>query len=740
MRRIVTIRSLSALALAVLLAGPAAAQGEIWTAVSGGNYEFFGLRVASIGDITGDGVDDVIIGATSHGCNGQDSGLVRVVDGTDGSTLNEFCGDAPLDEYGQSVAGLGDITGDGVPDFAAGTPLADPGGITGAGVARIYNGATYGVIREHVGTFTTDAVGTWISTIGDVTSDGLADYAVGAQNHWDTINAGEGRVDVYNGATGALLYSVSGDDLKDRFGYNIAGGYDLSGNGSPDFVVHSYGDDNNGTNSGSVRAFEGSTGAVLWTVDGDAARDHFGAALAMGDLDGNGLGEVIAGAPEHDTNGSNSGQIKVLDNTGAVVSTFLGDMAFDQLGFSVAVLGDIDGDTVLDFAGGAPFGNISGGDDNGFIRIFNGATGAVLQNAEGIGNGDRIGDAVAGTNDLNADFIPDYVGGGRQYPKGNGQGYVRAFDPATAPPPPPATWPVLPTSFVAVGAGYNDDLESYAGVPPTHFGINELDSFFRQPDPDAWCNIGQKAPVTSANSGSYALEMGGTPFGMSVQHDVSNALIIGLDGTGAGNLELDFSAYDWGEEGSTDDGVFISDDGTTWHQVFGNWAALPFPQGQWGQVTDVDLNSTAASTNGQFYLAFAQSDNTEFGVADGISVDDISVAPAGPTGPTLSLIPDPPQSGAQVTAQVTGNNSGDVVYFAYSLQGGGPTSLVVPGCGTQSIDLTNPVIAGFAAADPAGTASISSPLPGFTSGLNLWVQAFNLTQCVKTNQVATTIL
>ena len=738
MRLRLTTHSLLALGLAGLFAGPALAQGEIWTAVSGGNYEYFGERVATIGDITGDGVDDVIIGATNHGCNGQDSGLVRVVNGTDGSTITEYCGDFPKDEFGLSVAGIGDVNNDGTPDYAAGTPLADPNG-AGSGNVKIYSGSSLGVIREHNGTTATDGLGSWIAGLGDVSGDGIDDYAIGIEMHVGTANIGNGRVEVFNGASGALLYTVNGDDINDRFGYAVAGGGDLNGDGTPDFVVGAYGDDNNGTNSGSVRAFSGTNGAVLWTADGDAARDHLGAALAMGDLDGDGNAEVIAGAPENDANGTNAGQVKVFNSAGTVLLTLSGAAAGDQLGFSVAVLGDISGDSILEFAGGAPFGNLSGGDDNGYIRVFSGANGAVLQNAEGIGNGDRIGDAVTGTNDLNSDFVPDYVGGGRQYPKGNGQGYVRAFDPSTAPPPPPATWPNLPTSFVNIGSGYNDDFESYAGVLPSHFNVNELESFFRNPDLDAWCNIGQKGAVTSANSGSFALEMGGTPLGMSTQHEVSNGLVIGLDGTGSGALELDFFAYDWGEEGHPDDGVFISNDGVNWEQVYGNWSALPVA-GAWTQVTGVDLSSTSVNTNGQFYLTFGQQDNTEFGVADGISIDDISVRPAGPTGPTLSLVPDPPVAGSPVTATVANNNPGDLVFFAYSLQGPGPTTLTIPPCGSQTVDLTSPQLAGQAAANASGVASISAPIPPIASGFNLWAQGFNQTQCLPTNSIATVIL
>ena len=733
-----TLQPFSAVGLLGLLAGPALAQGAIWTASSGGNFEHFGRRVATIGDLNGDGVDDVVIGATNHGCNGQDSGLVRVVDGTDGSTITEYCGDFAKDEFGLSVAGIGDVNNDGTPDFAAGTPLADPNG-SGSGNVKIYSGATLGVLREHNGTTATDALGSWISGVGDVSGDGIDDYAIGIEMHIGVSNIGNGRVEVFNGSTGALLYTVTGDSANDRFGYSVAGGGDLNGDGTPDFVVGIYGDDNNGANSGSVRAFDGSNGAVLWTADGDAARDHLGAAVAMGDLNGDGNAEVIVGAPENDANGTDAGQVKVFNSVGTAILTLSGAAAGDQLGFSVAVLGDINGDTVRDFAGGAPFGNLSGGDDNGYIRVYSGANGAELQNAQGTGNGDRMGDAVAGTNDLNGDFIPDYVGGCQQFPKGNGQGYVRAFDPATAPPPPPPPWPVLPTTFVGVGSGYSDDLESYAGAVPAHFGINELESLSRNPDLDAWCNIGQKAAVTSANSGSFALEMGGTPLGMSVQHEVSNGLVIGLDGSGSGNLVLDFFAYDWGEEGNPDDGIFVSNDGVTWQQVYGNWSMLP-AAGAWVQVSQVDLSSTSVNTNGQFYLALCQQDDTEFGIGDGISIDDISVRPAGPTGPTLSLIPDPPVAGQPVTAAVVNNNPGEVVYFAYSLQGGGPTTITVPPCGPQTFDLTNPIrLAGQAAANVSGIATLSAPVPPFASGFNLWAQAFSQSQCLPTNSIATQI-
>ncbi|RMH02730.1 MAG: hypothetical protein D6702_07965, partial [Planctomycetota bacterium] len=283
------------------------------------------------------------------------------------------------------------------------------------------------------------------------------------------------------------------------------------------------------------------------------------------------------------------------------------------------------------------------------------------------------------------------------------------------PPPPPPAWPNLPAAFVAA-SGYLDDFESYAGVVPPHMAVNELDAMFGAPDPEAWCNIGQHAPAITASSGLYCLEMGLDPASNNY-HDVRNGLILGLDGTGAGALELDFQAIDHGEETDPWDGVWLSDNGLDWFQAYGPWTSL---SSSWQAVSVGDITGTGASTAGNFYLLFAQDDNFPYGYLDGIGVDDIDIHPPAPAGPVLSIANL--VGGATATATVTNATPGGFVVFGVSATGGGPTSTT-----WGDVMLSAPIHTRWNKADAGGTATWNHQVYPHLSGSTLWFHALDYT-------------
>ena len=261
---------------------------------------------------------------------------------------------------------------------------------------------------------------------------------------------------------------------------------------------------------------------------------------------------------------------------------------------------------------------------------------------------------------------------------------------------------------------------------------NELDMFFRTPDADAWCNMGQWAPCLSAYSGSYCVELGGNPV-MSGHHEVANALIIGIDGTGSTHLVVDFAGINFGEENHTDDGIFVSDNGTDWHQVQTYWNN--FNQvGVWEQFTGVDLTGTPVDTTAQFYLLFGQADNYEYGNADGIGIDDISVHNWVAPGPDLTLTPYPPVAGSSLVLNVANNTPGDMVICGYSFVGGGPTNTA------YGLLMLTPPFSQFPAmiANAAGDATLPANVPPVVVGWNVWLHGLNFTQSAWTNPIATT--
>ena len=726
--------------LVFFLAPAATSQGTIWITTGLNNYDFFGTSIDQIGDVNGDGIPDVISGSDGISPNGQESGQVRVVSGADGPTLMTFDGDSANDQFGYQVSRCGDVNGDGIDDWSAASPLDDNNG-GASGMVRVFAGGTVSIIYQFDGAASDDVLGKSLGYLGDVNGDGRADILVGAPQKNYAISGAStqpGYVTVYSGATGTALYSVSGNVANDQFGDSCAGGQDLNGDGVNDFIVGAYGEDTNGTNAGSVSAHSGVDGSVIWTAYGDGARDHMGASLAIiGDVNGDGIHDVAAGAPEDDNNGSNSGSVHVLSGAdGSKITVIDGAANLDQMGSSVSSFGDINGDGIEEFLAGASLHDGGFGTDSGKLYVIDGATLVSIMYVEGGLAGDRMGWDCAGGMDYDADGIPDFIAGCVQYFAGggnNGRGYVSLHDTTGTPPPPPPTWPNLPSSFVStVPNGYNEDFEALAGVVPPHMAINELDMFFRTLDPDAWCNIGQNAPCISANSGTYCLEMGGDPL-MSGHHEVANGLVIGIDGAGSNHLVVDFAGINWGEENQADDGIWVSDNGTDWYPVqvyWNNFAAV----GVWEQFNSIDLTSTVVDTTTQFYLLFAQADNYEYGSADGIGIDDISVHDWTAPGPELSLTPFPPVSGAPAVLNIANNNPGDLVASGYSFVGAGPTQTAY---GTL---LLSPPFTQFPnlIANASGNATMTANVPPVVQGWDVWLHALNFTQMVWTNPLATT--
>lgn len=160
-----------------------------------GNAIGFGLAVAGPGDLDGDGVGDLVVGSPL-----DNGGRVAVYSGADGGFLYDVRG-AP-GEFGLDVAGTGDIDGDGVADFVVGAPTAGDGGM-----AFVYSGRDGALIQSFTGTDSSgdSDFGLSVAGTGDVNGDGVPDILVGIV---DIESAGEARL--FSGADGALLFTIEG--------------------------------------------------------------------------------------------------------------------------------------------------------------------------------------------------------------------------------------------------------------------------------------------------------------------------------------------------------------------------------------------------------------------------------------------------------------------------------------------------------------------------------------------------
>ncbi|HET6203452.1 MAG TPA: FG-GAP-like repeat-containing protein [Planctomycetota bacterium] len=268
----------------------------------------FGVPVENVGDLNGDGTEEVLIGAPSWSGN---TGKVRILSGMGLTELYSYTGWHAGQLFGNIAAGGGDVDGDGSPDFIVGAQYTyyPPTAAYNAGAARVYSGLTGTMIREHFSTVENTWRGQSVQILGDVDGDGKAEYAIVDSYCCTTPLPPTGStIRCHSGATGAVLFSVNGLGGM----WDIDRLEDVTGDGIPDLLVATTGTESgpwSGTNWLTV--LSGANGAVAYqvtTVNTGGANPMYPAVL--GDV--NGDGEEDIGTVLLTLNGSYLGQFRAF--------------------------------------------------------------------------------------------------------------------------------------------------------------------------------------------------------------------------------------------------------------------------------------------------------------------------------------------------------------------------------------------------------------------------------------------
>jgi hypothetical protein len=256
------------------------------------NFLAFGFAVTSLGDVSGDGVPDIAVGAPTRINN--KSGQVFAFSGADGSVL-WIAKEPPqaLASFGSSLTSVADLDGDGVRDVVVGAIFfdIDPGpGDTLVGRAYLLSAATGAEIRHHDNPLGAAGknFGFSSSALGDQTGDGVEDYAIS--------DPGAARVHLFNGADGSLVGTIATPGSStDDFGMDLAASEDRDGDGKRDLWA--------GAPAGGKVYLVTASGTVLLTIDdptpgGSPSALGFGFALAStADLGGDAGSDLLIGEP-----------------------------------------------------------------------------------------------------------------------------------------------------------------------------------------------------------------------------------------------------------------------------------------------------------------------------------------------------------------------------------------------------------------------------------------------------------
>jgi hypothetical protein len=346
-------------------------------------YSWLGASAAGVGDVDGDGVGDLLIGApywTDYDSSAYYLGRVYLMSGADRGELSldgalaVLEGDVAYNQAGLEVAGLGDINGDGLGELV----IAEPGARNYAGRVAVIDGEEAAEGSTVIGAATLllygessgPQYGGQALSVGDMDGDGLMELAVGATNPYGQAQGAAYVVSAAELGSGSVSLDgvglVISSDSAYSTGQDVCLEGDLDGDGYDDLAVGVMRTDVRADQGGSVVIYYGPASGELGLGEGDAEIHGdtddllLGGALSMGDSDGDGRADLAMGAPQATSAGVEIGAVFLALGpvSGALSASdlsarFTGDDRGDYVGYEISLAGDGDGDGYDDLLVGA---------------------------------------------------------------------------------------------------------------------------------------------------------------------------------------------------------------------------------------------------------------------------------------------------------------------------------------------------------------------------------------------------
>lgn len=345
--------------------------------------------------------------------------------------------------FGETVAGIGDVNGDMIPDLAVGASGASEGKFRRAGRVYIFSGSDGLLLRTISAPVPAGGIrfGFAIAAAGDLNADGAGDLIVGAPRARTPGKGRTGAAYALSGSDGTLLATLAPAVPRrgSQFGVSAAAGTDVTGDGQPDLVVGAPAERASGRRQvGAVYIFD-AQGAVEAALSDPApqAGARFGESVAFtSDASGDAIADLVIGADGQSfTIDDFAGAVYLFSAAGSVpafIKRVYSPSAefFANFGFAVTGLSDLNGDGIGDFAGAAPDEDLTSFSAVGRVYVIGGDP-----NTPTIATLDDpaphfatfFGGAIAALPDLTADGLPELAVGAELHKDPNGIRAGRAY-------------------------------------------------------------------------------------------------------------------------------------------------------------------------------------------------------------------------------------------------------------------------------------------------------------------------